>query len=69
MTDDELDPEDERSWVLDLEPGATLEELADSLTREAEAVAALDAGPVYVRRGETGEWREITAEDRRARGL
>jgi hypothetical protein len=53
-------------WTMDLEPGATVEGLADSLTREAEAVAALDAGPVYVRRGD-GPWTEITAEERRRR--
>ncbi len=51
-------------WALDVPCGTTVEGLADSLAREAEAVAALDAGSVWVRRGD-GEWAEITAEDRR----
>lgn len=67
---DELDQEDGRHWTMDLEPGATVERLAASLAAEAEAVAAMAAGPVYIRRGGDDEpWREITAEDRRARGL
>jgi len=63
---DELDPEGEvpRHWALDLPDGATVEDLAASLTREAEAVAAVDAGSVFIRRGD-GEWIEYTAEDRR----
>ena len=61
---DEPDPE-ERHWVLD-EPAATVEELADSLTREAEAVAAMAAGPVFIRRGDDdAPWAEVSAEDRR----
>jgi hypothetical protein len=58
-------PEPEpRHWALDLPDGATVEALADSLTREAEAVTAMAEASVYVLRGD-GEWQEITAEDRR----
>jgi len=55
-----------RHWTHDVEPGTTIEGLADSLCREAEAVAAMAAAPVYVRRGDDGPWQEITAADRRA---
>lgn len=57
-------PEPEPHWTMDLPDGATVEGLADSLTREAEAVAALDAGSVFVRRGDDGPWTEVTAKDR-----
>jgi hypothetical protein len=67
--DGEMGPEDERHWVLDMPDGLTVEALAASLAAEAEAVTAMAEASVWVRRGETGEWREITAEDRRARGL
>lgn len=63
MDGDEL--EDGRHWVLDMPDGATVEGLAESLTREAEAVAAMAAGSVFVRRGDEGPWREVTAEQRR----
>jgi hypothetical protein len=65
VTGDELDPEDERHWTLDLPDGATVEGLAASLTAEAEAVAAMAAGSVFVRRGDEGPWTEITEQDRR----
>jgi hypothetical protein len=70
MDDDEPAPEEEtpRHWVLDMPEGLTVEALAGSLAAEAEAVAAMAAGSVFVRRGDEGPWREISAEDRR-RGL
>ena len=76
MTDDQLQPDGHepdcpggdcdcgRHWALDLEPGATVEDLAGSLIREAEAVAALDASSVWIRRGD-GPPMEITPEMRR----
>jgi len=60
----EFPDEPERHWALDLPDGLTVEDLADSLTREAEAVTAMAEASVWVRRGD-GEWREITAADRR----
>jgi hypothetical protein len=72
MQDEPLPPEDDpewrRHWTMSLPDGATVEGLADSLTAEAEAIAAMEAAPVWVRRGDEGPWTEITAEDRR-RGL
>jgi hypothetical protein len=67
MTGDELDPEEApRHWVLDMPDGLTVEALADSLTAEAEAVTAMAAGSVYIRRGGGDEpWTEVTAEMRR----
>ena len=61
-----------RHWTHDVPDGTTVEGLADSLTREAQAVAQLAAGSVWVRRGDDDDgqpWREITAEERRRAGL
>ena len=66
MSDMHEPEEPDRPWVLDLPEGTTLEQVADSLAREAEAIAALNAAPVFVRRGD-GEWLEVSAEDRRGR--
>ena len=54
-----------RHWTHDVPAGATIEGLAASLIAEAEAVAAMEPASVYVRRGDDGEWREITAAMRR----
>jgi hypothetical protein len=64
---DQLDPEGEipRHWALDLPDGLTVEEVAASLAREAEAVTMVEAGSVWVRRGDEGPWREVTAAMRR----
>jgi hypothetical protein len=56
-------PEPEPHWTMDLPDGATAEDLAASLIRDAEAVCALDAAPVFVRRGD-GEWTRVTVADR-----
>jgi hypothetical protein len=64
MIDDDDEDEAPRHWTLDLPDGLTVEELAGSLAAEAEAVMAMDAGSVFVRRGDDGPWREITAEMR-----
>lgn len=59
-----------RHWALDMPDGATVEGLADSLIREAGAIHALEAGPIYVRRGEAdgeGEWVDAGDEVRRHR--
>ena len=61
------EPEDEQHWTLDLPEGATAEDLAASLVREASAIAELDAeAVVYIRRGDN-EWLEVTPEMRRER--
>lgn len=62
-----------RHWVLDVEPGSTIEDLAASLVGEAQAIADLQSCSVHLRRGEPdellhpgeGEWMEVTPEMRR----
>jgi hypothetical protein len=63
----------EQPWWLRMPVGTTVEDVAGSLTREAEAIAALDCASVWTRRepddprDEYGEWVEITADERRRR--
>jgi hypothetical protein len=56
---------EDRPWWLDEE--RSLEQVADSLIAELEAINQLEADSVWVRRGETGPWTEITAAERRER--
>lgn len=52
------------------ECGETVEELADSLIREAEAIHQMEVSSVWVVRGEpdeAGEWLEVTPDVRRCR--
>jgi hypothetical protein len=62
----------DRDWTLDLPDGFGEADLADSLVRELEAITAVVAGSVWVRRGEPedGEpWREVTSEEIRRRDV
>jgi hypothetical protein len=73
MTDQVPPPGDDmHGWMDDIDASVTIEGLADSLIREAEAINVLVESPVYVRRGEPGddgEWLEVTADEiRRRRG-
>lgn len=53
---------DMNGWMDDIPASVTIEGLADSLVREAEAINQLVESSVWVRRGEPdeeGEWREV----------
>ena len=58
------------NWTLDLPDGLTEADLAGDLIRELEAEHVLvGETSVWVRRGDEGEWREVTPEElRRRRG-
>jgi hypothetical protein len=57
---------------LDLPVGYSEADLAGSLVRELEAICSVEAGSVWIRRGEVEDdqpWWEITAEEVRRRDL
>jgi hypothetical protein len=59
-----------KHWILDMPDGATVEGLADSLIREMEAIHSVEAGSIFIRRGEVDEDGvvfEVTAEEIRRR--